>query len=109
MRVHLGAGWTIWHLTERVVELRKDDHAYRRFTGRDGYVRFRVEPGTNRDALLTGALVQAMRQDELLAERVARQLLPAGRALERYRAEQRRLALAFGTPEDEARIGRKRA
>lgn len=109
MRVHLGAGWTIWHLTERVVELRKDDHAYRRFTGRDGYVRFRAEPGMGRDALLTGALVEAMKQDEALAARVARQLLPRGRALDRYRAEQRRLATAFATPEDEAFVGRKRA
>lgn len=109
MRIHLGSGWTIHHLADRVVELRKDDYAFRRFTGREGFVRFRAEPGMDRSAMIEGALKKAMVQDEALALRVAKQLIPSGRALAAYRTEQRRLATAFGTPEDEATIGRKTA
>lgn len=109
MRIHLGANWLLHHVTDRCVELKKDDYAYRRFTDRDGFVRFRAEPGMDRNDMIEGALKKAMVQDEALALRVAKQLIPSGRALERYRTEQRRLARAFSTPDDEASIGRKRA
>ncbi len=108
MRVYVGAGWQLHHLTDRVVELRKESAVYRRFTDKDGFVRIRVEPQMSRDQALQRAIAEAMKQDEALSLRVARQLIPSGRALEQYRAEQRRLAPAFATPEDPEIIGRKR-
>ena len=52
VRVNVGAGWHIHHLTDRVVELRKEDAVYRRFTNRDGYVRVRIEPQMTRQQAL---------------------------------------------------------
>lgn len=104
----LGAGWKLIHLTDRCVELRKDDYAYRRYNeGRDGVVRFRGEPGIARDALIAGALALAEANDADLAERMAQQIVP--RRPGGYRMQQRQLAHVFGTPEDPEIIGVKRA
>ena len=107
MSVHLGAGWYLTHLTDRVVELRKDDPAYRRFTaGVGGYVRVRAEPGMDRNALIEKAVACAQQNDAALAERVAAQMMP--RHVTRYQDRQRQLATAFATPEDPEVIGVKR-
>lgn len=107
MSVTLGAGWTIHHLTDRCIELRKDDYAYRRYTGRDGYVRHRAEPGMDRHTLMAEAMAMAQRNDALLAERMAKDLVP--RRLGGYQMQQRQFAPVFGTPEDSEVIGVKRA
>jgi hypothetical protein len=77
MRPYVGAGWHIHHVTDRVIELRKDDPIYRRFTGRDGYVRTRIEPEMTRAQAIEKALNVAQKNDELLALRVSKQLLPS--------------------------------
>ena len=107
MLATLGAGWRIVHCADRVVELRKDDHAYRQYTGRDGYVRYRAEPGTERDAMIDAAIQRAVRMDAELANRMLQQMVP--RRLGGYRMEQRTFAPVFGTPEDPEVIGIKRA
>lgn len=109
MRVELGAGWQLWHLADRNVELRKESAVYRRLTDRDGYVSYRAEPGMDRYTMIQNALNEGIKQDGLMAQRIARQLMPSGRALESYRHEQHRLATAFATPDDAAVIGRMRA
>jgi hypothetical protein len=108
MRPSVGAGWHIHHLTDRVVELRKDDQVYRRFTGRDGYVRVRIEPEMTRAQALEKALAFAQKNDDALALRVSKQLLPSKHALARYTGQQVRMARAFATPEDPEVIGVKR-
>lgn len=101
-------GWRVVHFTDRSIELRKDDYAYRRVTGRDGYVRIRGEPGMDREVLVDEAFTLALKNDELLAERLAKDLVP--RRLGGYQMKQRQLAWgAFGTPEDPEVIGVKRA
>lgn len=108
MRVRVAPGWDLHHVTDRVVELRKDDPIYRRFTGKDGYVLVRIEPQMTRDQAITKAVQIAERNDAALGLKVAKQLMPSAVTLARYRNRQRQLATVFGTPEDEARIGRKR-
>lgn len=99
MSVHLGAGWRLVHLTDRVIELRKDDAAYRRLVGRDGYVRVRAEPGMDRNALIDNAVALAQQNDATLAEKLATQMMP--RHVTRYRQQQRQLAVVFGVPGEE--------
>jgi hypothetical protein len=105
MRPYVGAGWHIHHLTDRVVELRKDDPAYRRFTGRDGYVRVRIEPEMTRTQALEKAISFAQKNDEQLALHVSKLLLPSKHALAAYQRRQVKMARVFGTPEDESQIG----
>ena len=106
--VHLGGGWKLWHLTDRSIELRKDDATYRKVLGRDGYVRLRAEPGMDRRALIEKAKERAQADDARLAEIVAKQLTPLH--LFGFRMRQRTMAnLAFATPEDPEIIGRKGA
>ena len=105
--VELGAGWRIHHLTDRAIELRKDDVAYRQYTGRDGYVRQRMEPGMDRAAMLHKAVELAKRNDAMLAEKMAQQIVP--QSIGRYQAMQHKMAQTFGTPEDPELIGVKRA
>jgi hypothetical protein len=107
MGVHLGGGWHLVHLTDRSIELRKDDVMYRRIVQRDGYVRLRAEPGMDRNGLINTAVELAKRNDERLAEMVAKQIVP--RRLGGYQMRQGRLAPAFGTPQDPEVIGVKRA
>jgi len=104
MTVYLGAGWKLTHVTDRVIEIQKDDWAYRRLTGRDGYVRVRAEPGMDRQALISRAVDCAKRQDEILGTLLAMRLAPPRRS---YEMQQRRLAPAFATPEEPEIIGRK--
>jgi len=108
--IHLGAGWRLVHLTDRVIELRKDDALYRSFTGRDGYVRLRAEPGMDRNGLLDQAMTVARKNDELLALRYGKKIVPRlaqgealGRrvSLEQHRGLQRRFAPAFATKDQE--------
>ncbi len=106
MGVALGGGWSLVHLADRVVELRKETYEYRRFTGRDGYVRVRADPGMDRNALIEKAVTMAKRNDEKLAEVVGRRLMPY--RLGQYRQDQRRYAPMFATPEDPDVIGVKR-
>jgi hypothetical protein len=108
MRIRVAPGWDIVHLTDRTVELRKDDVAYRRLTGRDGFVLVRVEPQMTRDEAIAEAIKMAERNDAELGLKVARQMMPSAVSLARYRRRQRQLSHVFGTPEDESRIGRKR-
>lgn len=109
MGVHLGAGWSIYHLTDRVVELRKDDHAYRSATGRDGFVRVRAEPGMDRTAMIEKAVTMAQRNDEALALRLSKQLLPSAHSLARYRGQQVRMVRAMSTGEESELIGVREA
>lgn len=106
MKLSLGAGWELVHLTDRTVEIRKDDPAYWRFTGSPGYVRVRGEPGMDRKQLTDLALQTAAKNDELLAKRVARQLMPSIGSLAKYRAEQQRFEPVFRVPKEEDRIYR---
>lgn len=107
MRPYVGAGWHIHHLTDRVIELRKDDPVYRRFTGYDGYVRTRIEPEMTRAQAIEQALSFAQKNDELLALRVSKQLLPSKHELAKYTGKQVRMECAFATPEDPELIGVK--
>lgn len=108
MRAYVGGGWAIRHITDRVVELVKEDYAYRRLTGgRDGFVRVRAEPGMDRSELLAKALKQANECDQTLSFRIANDLIPRGRALAEYRATQRKLAGTFATPDEPELIGVK--
>lgn len=109
MRAYVAAGWHVHHLTDRVVELRKDSYEYRRLTGRDGFVRLRAETGMDRAGLVERAVEMARETDEKLSFRVAAELIPTATALHRYRDQLRRLAPRFGTPEDPELIGVKRA
>jgi hypothetical protein len=104
----IGAGWRVHHKTERTIELRKEDATYRIITGRDGYVRVRVEPGVPQDFMVNTAIAYAQMNDAKLAVMVAQQIVP--KRLGGYQMEQKRLAFpAFGTPEDPEVIGVKRA
>lgn len=109
MRAYVGAGWTIHHLTDRVVELRKDDPVYRRFTGRDGFVRVRIDLEMTRAQALEKAIEFAQKNDELLALRVSKQLIPRKHALAAYQGKSVQMERAFATPEDTELIGVKRA
>lgn len=106
--MNVGAGWHIHHLTDRVVELRKDSYEYRRFTDRDGFVRVRIDPEMTRAQALEKALTVAQKNDELLAVRVSKQLLPSTHALAQFQGKQVHMARVFGTPEEPELIGVKR-
>ena len=107
--MRLAGGWQIHHLSDRVVELRKDSYEYRRLTGRDGFVRARCEPGMDRSTLIDRALQQAVKSDEALALRVAKEMMPKADALAKYKRQISGMAGAFGTPEEPELIGVKRA
>jgi hypothetical protein len=109
MRQYVGQGWYIHHKTERTIELRKPDPAYWTILGGDGYVLHRIEPGlVDKESLVDGALKKALATDEDLSRRIAEQLIPEARKVQAYRRKQAVYAKAFGTPEDESQIGRKR-
>ena len=101
-------GWDIIHVTDRVIELRKDTPAYRRFTNRPGYVRMRAEPGMDRLALVDKAMKMAQANDAKLAELVAKQFVPDLHRLARYQHKQVQMQKVYATPEDPAIIGVKR-
>jgi len=109
MKAHVGGAWHIRHLTDRVVELVKDDLAYRRLTGRDGFVRVRAEPGMDRQQMLDKAIRIATENDVAISFRVAHDLIPSARATRTYREQVKKLAPTFATPEEPELIGVKRA
>jgi hypothetical protein len=108
MRQYVGDGWYIHHVTDRTIEFRKDSYEYRRFTGRDGTVRVRAEPGMDRAKIVERAIILAKRSDAELAQRVLERMVPGDPALRDYARTSRRLAQAFGTNEEPEIIGRKR-
>lgn len=63
MRVNVGGGWVLWHITDRVVVLRKECAIYRKITGQDGYVMQTVEPGMTRDEAYREAIKTAREND----------------------------------------------
>jgi hypothetical protein len=107
-RAYIGGGWHIHHLSDRVLEIRKEDAVYRRFTGADGFVRVRGEPGIDRMALIERALHEANRADTAMAFRVASDLVPSAQALGEYREQVGKLKPIFETGEEPERIGIKR-
>lgn len=107
MRSGVGNGWQIRHLSDRVIELEKSDVAYRKFTGSDGVVRVRAEPGMDRGLLIERAITQANRCDAELALRVAKDALPTGKAYADYRTKTRNLAAMNATGEESFVIGAK--
>lgn len=108
MNAAIGGGWAITHLTDRCVELQKNDWAYRRFTNRDGFVRVRAEPGMDRQTMIQTAIEMAQRNDADLALRVGKQLAPSLKQLAAFQGKQVRMNEAFSTPEDPERMGVKR-
>ena len=108
MRAYIGDGWYVYHVTDRVIEFRKDSYEYRRFTGRDGIVRVRAEPGLDRAKMVERAIVLAKQSDAELSHRVLSALIPTDANLRRYRERSRQLAGVFGTREEPELIGRKR-
>ena len=109
MRAYVGAGWWIYHLTDRNVQLRKSDVTYRAMTGLDGYVNHSVQPGYDRGKMLDEAMEKAKEQDEKLCFLVAQEIIPRGSKVQTYQMKAHRLNKAFRTPEDASVIGRKSA
>ncbi len=108
VRQEVGNGWCVHHLTERVVKLVKDDYAYRRITGSNGYVIVRGEPGLSREHLVMRAVELAKQNDNELVNRVGKQLIPSQYALAEYHGKQASWEPVWCTPEDQSQIGRKR-
>jgi hypothetical protein len=107
MRANVGGGWQITHLTDRVVELRKDSYEYRALLGRDGYVRVRIEPQETRQHALDRAVKIAQENDAKLAMQVAKGMKFDKAKLAEYSRKQLRMVPAFGTPEEPELIGVK--
>jgi hypothetical protein len=99
------AGWDLVHVTDRVVELRKDTPAYRRATNRPGYVRVRGEPGMDRKALIERAVELAQENDAKLAGMIARQYAPDLWKLAKFQRKQVVMRRVFATPEDPEQRG----
>jgi hypothetical protein len=110
MKAYVGAGWYIWHITDRNVSLRKDSAVYRAFcNGKDGFVNQAVQPGMTRAECLEEATKKAIAMDEQLAFRVAEDLIPRASAYQTYELKSHRISKPFVTPESPSIIGRKRA
>lgn len=101
MRAYICGGWHITHLTDRVVEIRKESAIYRQLTGRDGFVRVRVEPGMSRASLLDKATTMAIRNDEMITTLAAQRIFP--KYLTRYTVQQHNLANVFGIRGEESK------
>ena len=102
------AGWVPYSLTERVVEFRKDCPMWRKYTGQDGVVRVRAEPGIDRGLLIERAMVAAEQADADLSQRIAKDLMPSGKQWADYRAKCRTMTRIMETGEESYVIGRKR-
>lgn len=101
MRTYVGAGWHIYTLTDRVVELRKEDHAFRVLTGGDGFVRVRVDPEMTREQAVTIAIETALKLDAKIAEMAALGILKSSRSINRYREVTDQLERLFAIPDEE--------
>lgn len=108
-RTYVGAGWFIWHRTDRNVALRKECPIYRKITGFDGYVNFAVQPGMSPDEAMQGAIELAQKNDEKVAFLVAQDIIPKASRVQTYQMQAHRLNRAFKTPESPSVIGRKHA
>ena len=108
-RAYVGAGWYIWHITDHVVTLRKEDYLYRKVTGHDGFVTRKVQKGMTRDECLSLAIKDARENDEKLSFLVAQEIIPRGSKVQTYQMKAHRLNRAARTDEDVRAIGRKRA
>lgn len=106
MKAYVGAGWYLYHVSDRVVELRKDSYEYRRFTGRDGYVRTRIDPEMTRSQGIEKALTFAAKNDEALALRLSKRLLPSAHALAEFQGKQVQMARVFGVKDEERKVYR---
>lgn len=107
MRSYVGAGWYVWHKTDRNIQLRKSDPVYRKMTGLDGFVNYMVEPGYPQDKMVDEAIQKAKEQDEKLAFLVAKEIIPRGSKVQTYQMQAHKINRGFRTPEDAAVIGRK--
>jgi hypothetical protein len=105
----IGNGWTIYHETDRTLELRKDSHDYRRLTGRDGFVLVRGEPGIPKHILFEQASEKARELDNEVARRILLELMPTRNSLGTYAGEMKQYVPVMNTGEEESFIGRKRA
>lgn len=108
MKAYIGNGWAITHLTDRVCEMKKDDYAYRRITGEDGFVRVRSDQDVSRYDLIQYAIERAKRSDIELALRIGYDIIPTAKDIGKYRGVISRLRDKFATPEDPEIIGVKR-
>ncbi len=104
----IGNGWTVFHLTDRTLELRKESAEYRRLTGADGFVLVRGEPGIPRHVLFEQAEEKARELDAELARRIAAELLPTPQALGVYAGKVKQYVPVMNTGQEMAAIGRKR-
>ena len=107
MKAYVGAGWYIWHITDRNVQLRKSDPIYRKLTGLDGFVNYSAQPGYDTGRMLDEAIEKAKAEDEKLAFLVAQDIIPRGSKVQTYQMQAHRLNKGFRTPEDASVIGRK--
>jgi hypothetical protein len=107
MKAYVGAGWYIWHITDRNVQLRKSDPIYRKLTGLDGFVNYSAQPGYDKGQMLDEAIQKAKAEDEKLAFLVAQDIIPRGSKVQNYQMKAHRLNKGFRTPEDASVIGRK--
>ena len=105
VNAHIGGGWRITHLTDRVCEMTRDDVAYRSVTGQDGFVRVRAEPGMDRQQMIERGLQQARKSDEKLALILSAKLMPTAKGVGRYRNQVKALAQKFTTGEESPLIG----
>ena len=108
MKAYIGNGWYVEHITDRVCELKKDDYAYRRITGSDGFVRVRSDQDVSRYDLIQAAIERARRSDFELALRIGYDIIPTANGVGRYRNTLHGLHKKFATPEDPEIIGVKR-
>ena len=108
MKAHVGGGWHIEHITDRVVELRKDCPVYRSITNQDGFVRVRAEPGMDRQQMIERGLEQARKSDDKLSLILAAKLMPNAKGVGKYRDQVKALSSKFTTGEESHLIGVKR-
>ena len=108
MKAHIGGGWCITHLTDRVCEMTRDDVAYRSVTGQDGFVRVRAEPGMDRQQMIERGLEQARKSDDKLSLILAEKPMPNAKGVGKYRDQVKALSSKFTTGEESHLIGVKR-
>lgn len=108
MRTYVGGGWHIVHITDRTLRIEKEDFTYRYFTGANGFVFVRAQPGMSRQEMIEMALRHANRSDEKLALLIAEKMMPTGQQWAAYRRQLRHMKNSVQTGEEPDVIGRKR-